>query len=110
MLCLQLLPLLLKVTLDALWETEGTAAMMALSSQATPNPSYTAAVLHMSMLVMLLVPPCINLLVYGLRNVEMRHAMLSLFQLWRQRRGAGVRVVEEIRVENIVLQNRAQAE
>lgn len=109
MLCLQFLPLLLKVTSDALWEVEGTAAMMALSSQATPYPSYRAAVLHISMLVMLLVPPCINPLVYGLWNVEMRHAMLSRFRLWRQRRGAEARVMEEIRMGNIVPQNRAQA-
>ncbi|XP_039656392.1 olfactory receptor 14A16 [Perca fluviatilis] len=109
MLCLQLLPLLLKVISDALWAVEGTAAMMALPSQATPKPSYSAAVLHMSMLVMLLVPPCINPLVYGLRNVEMRLSMLSLFRLRRQRRGADARVVEEIRIGNIVPQNRAQA-
>ncbi|XP_028438438.1 olfactory receptor 14I1 [Perca flavescens] len=109
MLFLQLFPLVLKVTSDALSEVESTVAMMALPSQVKPKPSYTAAVLHMSMLVMLLVPPCINPLVYGLRNAEMRRSMLSLFRLLRQRRGEGARVVEEIRMANIVPQNRAQA-
>ncbi|XP_067449693.1 olfactory receptor 14A16 [Thunnus thynnus] len=115
MLFLQLLPLLLKATTDALWEVEGTVAMMALPSQsqgvrkAKQIPSVKAAVLHMSLMVMLIVPPCINPLVYGLRNVEMRQALLSLFRGWTQRRDEGVRRVEWIRVGNIVRQNRAQA-
>ncbi|XP_034733662.1 olfactory receptor 14A16 [Etheostoma cragini] len=110
MLCLQLLPLLLKVTSDALWELEGTATLMGLSSHTKPTPPVKAAVLHVCLLVMLLVPPCINPLVYGLRNVEMRHAILSLFRLWRQRRVAGARGLDEMRARNIiVLQNRAQA-
>lgn len=112
MLFLQLLPLLLKVTSDALWEVEGTVAMMALSSQgvckAKPTPSVMAAVLHMSLLVMLLVPPCINPLVYGLRNVEIRRVLLNPFRWWTER-SAGVRGVEGIRVGNIVRQNQAQA-
>ncbi|XP_029291819.1 olfactory receptor 8K1 [Cottoperca gobio] len=105
MLLLQLLPLLLKVASDSLWEVEGTGALLALS---TPTPSATAAALHMSLLVMLLVPPFINPLVYGLRNAEMRQALLSLFRWSTERRGAGERGVEEIRVEHIVHQNRAQ--
>lgn len=113
MLLLQLLPLLLKVTSDALWEVEGTVALMALSSQAArreePPPSATAAVLHMSLLVMLLVPPCINPLVYGLRNVETRQALCRMSRWWMERRGAGARGVELMRVGNIVRGNGAQA-
>ncbi|XP_070765859.1 olfactory receptor 1G1 [Enoplosus armatus] len=115
MLFLQLLPLLLKVTSDALWEVEGTVAMVAQSSQspgvrdAKPPPSVTAAVLHMSLLVMLLVPPCINPLVYGLRNLEMRSALFSLVRRWSEKRGAGVRGVEGLRVGNILRQNQARA-
>ncbi|KAK5863101.1 hypothetical protein PBY51_000157 [Eleginops maclovinus] len=105
MLFLQLLPLLLKVTSDTLWEVEGTAAILALSK---PTPSAMAAALHMSLLVMLLVPPFINPLVYGMRNLEMRHALLSVFHCWRERRGADVCGVEEIRVGHIVPQHRAQ--
>ncbi len=90
MLFFQLLPLLLKVASDALWEVEGTVAMMALSSKGghkAKPPSVMAAVFHMSLLIMLLVPPCINPLVYGLRNVEMRRALLKLFRWWTERRG-----------------------
>lgn len=105
MLFLQLLPLLIKVTSDTLWEVEGTGAMvLASQSQGVPQtPSVKAAVLHMSLLVMLLVPPCINPLVYGLRNVEMRQALLSLFRGWTE----GARRVEWGRVGNILRQNRA---
>ncbi|XP_054464603.1 olfactory receptor 14I1 [Anoplopoma fimbria] len=100
MLLLQLLPLLLKVASDALWEVEGTAAMVSLLE---PTPSDTAVVLHMSLLVMLLVPPFINPVVYGLRNAEMRKAMLGRLGIRTGRRGA-----EEMRLEYIVPQNRAQ--
>ncbi|XP_040922523.1 olfactory receptor 14I1 [Toxotes jaculatrix] len=115
MLFLQLLPLLLKVTSDALWEFEGTVAMMALStpsqdvSMTKTTPSATAVVLHMSLLIMLVVPPCINPLVYGLRNAEVRQALISLFRWWLEKRGTGARGVEMIRVRDIVHQNRAQA-
>ncbi|KAL3063874.1 hypothetical protein OYC64_000236 [Pagothenia borchgrevinki] len=88
MLFLQLLPLLLKVTSDAMWEVEGTAAILA-PPPSKPTPSATAAALHMSLLVMLLVPPFINPLVYGLRNTETRHALLSIFSCWTERRRAG---------------------
>ncbi|XP_059188435.1 olfactory receptor 2AG2 [Centropristis striata] len=106
MLFLQLLPLLLKVTSDALWEVEGTSAMIA-SSQEKPSSSTTAAVLHMSLLVMLLVPPCINPLVYGLRNVEMRQALFKPLRFCLERRGAAECRLEEMRVD-IVLNNRSQ--
>jgi len=83
MLFLQLLPLLLKVTSDAMWEVEGSAAILAPPPPPSkPTPSATAAALHMSLLVMLLVPPFINPLVYGLRNTEMRHELLSIFSCW----------------------------
>ncbi|KAK1898847.1 Melanopsin [Dissostichus eleginoides] len=109
MLFLQLLPLLLKVTSDAMWEVEGTAAILA-PPPSKPTPSATAAALHMSLLVMLLVPPFINPLVYGLRNTEMRHALLSIFRCWTERRRAAERGLEEIRVGYIVPQDQAQVD
>ncbi|KAM3617521.1 uncharacterized protein V6R79_007516 [Siganus canaliculatus] len=93
MLFLQLLPLLLKVTSDMLWELEGSVAMTAQPvpfqsvHRAWEVPSVTAAVFHMLLLVMMLVPPCINPLVYGLRNVEMRRALLRPFRWCTVRRG-----------------------
>ncbi|XP_035513397.1 olfactory receptor 1G1 [Morone saxatilis] len=115
MLILQLLPLLLKVTSDALWEVDGTAAMMAQSPQSQGARQATAAsmpatatALHMSLLVVLLVPPCINPLVYGMRNVETRMSVLTLCRWRTERRSAGVRQMEEIRVGN-VRQKGAQA-
>ncbi|XP_022618643.1 olfactory receptor 14A16-like [Seriola dumerili] len=106
MLFLQLLPLLLKVASDALWEVEGTVAMTALASEGTSmmetTPSATAVVLHMSLLMMLIVPPCINPLVYGLRSAEMRQALRSLFRWWMDKR---VRGVEGIRVREVVRPN-----
>ncbi|XP_031732422.1 olfactory receptor 14J1 [Anarrhichthys ocellatus] len=102
MLLLQLLPLLLKVASDALWKVEGTAAKVALPE---PIPSDTAVVLHMSLLVMLLVPPLINPVVYRLRNAEMRRAMHSLFR-WRMAwRGADARLEAEMRLGYIVPHN-----
>lgn len=73
MLFLQLLPLMLKAISDALREFE--------------SQSVSEAKLHMSLLVMLLVPPCINPLVYGLRNLEMKQALLRLFRWWIKKRG-----------------------
>lgn len=75
MLFLQLLPLLLKVITDTLWEVEGTVA----------TRSDTAAVLHISLLIMLIVPPCVNPLVYGLRNAEMRRVLPNVCWYWAER-------------------------
>lgn len=114
MLFLQLLPLLLKSTSDALWEVEGTVAMTALSPQSQgarkgrSTPSVTAAVLHISLLIVLIVPPCINPLVYGLRNSEVRQALPSLFRGRTERRGPGVREMAGMRAGDVVLDNRAQ--
>uniref|UniRef100_A0A3B4B5M6 G-protein coupled receptors family 1 profile domain-containing protein n=2 Tax=Periophthalmus magnuspinnatus TaxID=409849 RepID=A0A3B4B5M6_9GOBI len=81
MLFVQLLPVLIKVISDALWEVEGTAAMVELlppsDKRGGTAPSATAAAMHVSLLVMLVVPPCINPLVFGLRNVEIRHVLLG---------------------------------
>ncbi|XP_047460778.1 olfactory receptor 1P1 [Mugil cephalus] len=115
MLFLQLLPLLLKVISDATWEIGGPMVVVELSPQSqevckvNKAPSATAAVFHMALLILLIVPPCINPLVYGLRNAEMRQTLLSLFRRWKEWRGAGVRAVEPPRVGNIAHQNRAQA-
>lgn len=110
MLFLQLLPLLIKVTSDALWEFQGTGVLE--TSQARGNcqqkqgPTATAAALHVSLLILLLVPPCINPLVYGLRNAEVR---LALCKLLRRRRNRGAPFVEEVMNGNILLQNHIQA-
>ncbi|CAB1437192.1 unnamed protein product [Pleuronectes platessa] len=115
MLFLQLLPLLIKITSDAVWEVEGTVAMVALSSQdqgassTMLTPSTTAARLHMSLLVMLIVPPCINPLVYVLKTAELRRALLRPFRQWMRKRGVGVREVEGMRFREVVHQNRVQA-
>ncbi|KAL6120126.1 uncharacterized protein ACO6RY_04544 [Pungitius sinensis] len=102
MLFLQLLPLLLKVASDTLWEVEGTEAMVAL---AEPTPSDAAVVLHMALLVMLLVPPLVNPVVYGLRNAESRRGILSLFRCRTTRRGHGARLDAELRLGNVLPQN-----
>ncbi|XP_062422361.1 olfactory receptor 1D2 [Pungitius pungitius] len=97
MLFLQLLPLLLKVASDTLWEVEGTEAMVALTEP--------AVVLHMALLVMLLVPPLVNPVVYGLRNAESRRGMLSLFWCRTTRREHAARLDAELRLGNILPQN-----
>lgn len=104
MLFLQLLPLQLKVASDALWEVKGTVAMVAPSSSPSENtampkaiPTATAVLLHMSLLVMLVVPPCINPLVYGLRNAEMRRAVLNLVRWWMEKGGTCADEVNGIR-------------
>nr|XP_046193807.1 olfactory receptor 14I1-like [Oncorhynchus gorbuscha]XP_046220659.1 olfactory receptor 14I1-like [Oncorhynchus gorbuscha] len=83
MLFLQLLPIFLKITSDALWELEGTGAMMtALSGAGT---SLSAGTLHISLLILIMVPPCINPLIFGIRNWEVRQALFRLF-LWKGKR------------------------
>lgn len=115
MLFLQLLPLMIKVLSDALWEFEGPVEMLEQSSQpqglckVKSAPTGTAAALHISLLVMLIVPPCINPLVYGMWNVEMRQALTSRLRLWTERRATGERAAEGIRLQNVARQYRAQA-
>lgn len=72
MLMLQLLPLFVKVLSDAVWE------VMPQSREAGgAQHGPTAAVLHLSLVVAILVPPCVNPLVFGMRNAEMRRALLT---------------------------------
>lgn len=115
MVFVQLLPLLLKVATDVLWEVEGTAAFASPSPRdargpaaATGAESGKAAVLHVSLLVLLTVPPCVNPLVYGLRNAEMRRALTDLLRRWTRRRNAGARGDADADAD-LARANRAQA-
>ncbi|XP_029994690.1 olfactory receptor 6C4 [Sphaeramia orbicularis] len=101
MLFLQLLPLLLKVVSDALWEIKGTVAMTVPDASQSGNltPSVTATVLHLSLLVTLMVPPCVNPMVYGLKSDKIRLALRnSIRRFWD-------RIVAD-RNENLELQTR----
>ncbi|XP_022072303.2 olfactory receptor 10A3 [Acanthochromis polyacanthus] len=87
MFLMELLPVLLQVISDALWAFRSPEAMTGRSSQAgdvctvKPTPGEaTAAVLHVPLLMMLMVPPCVNPLVNWLTNVKVRQALLSLFR------------------------------
>lgn len=87
MLLLQLLPLFVKLLSDAVWEVVPDRRR---ADRAQYGP--TAAVLHVSLVVAILVPPCVNPLVFGMRNVEMRRALLAplrrcsaLWADWRSR-------------------------
>ncbi|KAK2851013.1 hypothetical protein Q5P01_007289 [Channa striata] len=93
MLFLQLLPLLLKVISDALWEVEGTVekAQSVRGVPETNTQRTRATAFHMCLLMMLIVPPCVNPLVYGLRNTEMRHALPGALWRWTERRVAAAR-------------------
>nr|XP_019944417.1 PREDICTED: olfactory receptor 2G3-like [Paralichthys olivaceus] len=115
MLFLQLLPPLIKTASDAVWELEGTVAMVALTSQdqgansTKMTPSAIASGLHVSLLVMLIVPPCINPLVYVLRTADLRQALLRLFRQWVENTVVVVRDVDEMWFREHVHRNRVQA-
>ncbi|XP_037540474.1 olfactory receptor 14J1 [Nematolebias whitei] len=112
MLFLQLLPLFIKVASDALWEFRGTGEIE-LSSQSQggckPTPSATAAGFHVSLLIMLLVPPCINPLVYGLRSVEIRKALADMLRWRADNRVAAGAPGDVMRLRNIVRNDLAEA-
>nr|XP_055045185.1 olfactory receptor 2AG1 [Misgurnus anguillicaudatus] len=83
MFLLQLLPIFLKIVSDALWELQGTIAM--IHSLNYPPGWTSAGTLHIMLVVMLQVPPCINPLIYGLHNKEVRKALPRLLW-WKQHR------------------------
>ncbi|MEQ2234280.1 hypothetical protein ILYODFUR_030256 [Ilyodon furcidens] len=105
MLFLQVLPLLIKVASDALWEFRGTSVIELTSGSqehCESTPSATAAVFHLSLLTMVLVPPCINPLVYGLRSVELRKPLAKRFRWRAANRGDEERPRDMMRLRNIV--------
>ena len=74
MLLLQLLPVFVKITSDAIWELEGARAMVP-STFPMLTPSPTARSFHILLLLLIPVPPCINPLIYGLRNREVHQGL-----------------------------------
>uniref|UniRef100_A0A4W4ETB9 G-protein coupled receptors family 1 profile domain-containing protein n=1 Tax=Electrophorus electricus TaxID=8005 RepID=A0A4W4ETB9_ELEEL len=72
-----LLPMLLKIATDTLGELKGSMA-----TGLTPRGSSerSAGVLHVVLLLLLQVPPCVNPLIYSLRNHEVRRVLPRL--LW----------------------------
>ncbi|XP_014869493.1 PREDICTED: olfactory receptor 10G9-like [Poecilia mexicana] len=105
MLFLQLLPLLIKFMSDALWLAGVIELSPGSREDCLAGPSATAAGFHVSLLVMLLVKPCINPLVYGLRSVELRKALLKLLR-WRVgHRGDQERAREMMVLRDIVHPN-----
>lgn len=112
MLFLQLLPLLIKVASDVMSEFQGPEGME-VSSQTQGGCIHTlsamAAGFHLSLLIMLQVPPCINPLVYGLRSVEMRQALADLLRWRADNRIAAEPAIEMIRLRNIVHNDLAEA-
>ncbi|ROL45079.1 hypothetical protein DPX16_22882 [Anabarilius grahami] len=83
MLLLQLLPIFLKMFSDGLWELEGNMAMV----RSLDNPgNWTSAPVQILLLVTLLLPPCINPIIYGLCNREVRRALPRLLRWWRLNR------------------------
>lgn len=111
MLFLQLLPLLIKVASDVLWEFGGPGEMELFSQTlggCKHTLSATAAGFHVSLLIVLLVPPCVNPLVYGLRSAEIKKALADLL-----RRRADNRIAAEprqmVRLRNIVHTDLAEA-
>ncbi|KAM4737902.1 growth hormone secretagogue receptor type 1 [Anableps anableps] len=73
MLFLQLLPQLIKMTSDALWGFEDSS-----ESQDNCEPATLAS--FVSLLVKLLIPPCMNPLMYWLSSVKVRKALVEVFR------------------------------
>lgn len=85
MLFVQLLPLLVKVLSDAVWEVEDSAVMMPRYSRSDGwKGASAAAALHVSLVISVMVPPCVNPLVFGMRNKETRRALLGPLRWWTE--------------------------
>lgn len=69
MLIVQLGPYLIKIIYDTLWDLNGNKEL----------PSHSQGVFHILLMVMLFVPPCINPVIYGIRNWEVRRVMPLLY-------------------------------
>lgn len=83
MLFVQLLPLLVKVLSDAVWEVEDYYSRSD-GRKGRPPHSPAAAALHVCLVISLMVPPCVNPLVYGMRNKETRRALLGPLRWWTE--------------------------
>lgn len=76
MLLFQLLPIFIKIASDTMYELEGSLTMP--TELTAPRPSLAARTVHIMLLLLLLVPPCVNPLVYSLRNHEVYQALPGL--------------------------------
>ncbi|XP_010890632.1 olfactory receptor 10A5-like [Esox lucius] len=78
---LQLLPIIVNIARLVLRKT----IFMTSPDYFSPAERY----MFLSVVVVFMVPPCINPLAYGIRNIEIRHKLAQLFRLQLERREEG---------------------